>query len=551
MYDIPMSKFTLFPLTLFVLIFATSAILGLPPAYDLSLSWGALAAIIGSVMLYLLVAYLVRSRSAAGAVAIVLVAAGFVLALIFIIQFGNQNYPETPAVIQRLGAATTILPNLTLIYLHPNAVATLLEILLPLAVALMIARRARWLKVALAAIVLVFAYAFLLTFSRGAWLGVGAVAGLAVALALLARLPRRTAVALITIAAVIVAVLVAAAALLEPERLPFLRSTFAAAASRLTLYLNAFHLGTDYAFSGIGLGSTYGMVYSRFSLLIFVPQLTYAHNLPLAVWLGQGLLGLIALIGIGITFYGMVYRTMRSGQPDALFHGAWLGITATVIHGLTDARQYVESPWAMPVLFVTLALAGALARLAFYNVPGVLAPRHLTRRLLVTGGAAGLLVVAALALNGTLRALWYTNRGALDETRAQLAPGLSDADKDALYASAMAAYQTALELDADLPNANRRLGNLYVALERYDEAVPLLEKAAAAETDYQASLKGLGLAYVWTGRTNDAAQTLARLNNRQDVINELWTWSTYRSEINQPELSRYAGETADLLSLLP
>lgn len=547
MYDILMFNFSRFPLTLFVLVFALSAVLGVPPAYDAGLSWGALAAILGSAALYLLVAFLVLSPSAARAVGGALAAVGLGFALIFIVQFGYQNYPDTPGLIQRLGAATTLLPNLRLFYLHPNAVATLLEIVLPLAVALLVATRTRWLKITLAAVVIIFAYALLLTFSRGAWLGLGAVA----VLALLSRLPRRTAVLLVIGAAIVMVGLVVVGALLEPERLPFLRSTLAAADSRLTLYRNALHLGTDYAFSGIGLGNTYGMVYSRFSLLIFVPQLTYAHNLPLAVWLGQGLLGLIALLGIGITFYLMVYRTLRFGKPDALFHGAWLAVTATAVHGLTDARQYVESPWAMPALFVTLGLAAALARLAFFNVPSTLTARHFRRRLAFAAVFAAVLLVTALALNGTLRALWYTNRGALDETRAQLTPGLNDAAKNALNNSAEAAYQTALALDPDLPNANRRLGNLYVALERYDEAVPLLEKAAAYETQYQAALKGLGLAYVWAGRPEDAARTLGRLNNRQDMVNELWTWSNFRSEQNQPVLARYALETAELLTDMP
>jgi O-antigen ligase len=164
-------------------------------------------------------------------------------------------------------------------------------------------------------------------------------------------------------AAVVVAVL-AVILLLGPERLPFLRTTFATADSRLTLYRNTLYLASDYAFTGIGLGQTFGMVYSRFSLLIFVPFLTYAHNLPLAVWLGQGILGLLALTGIILAFYRLVDRTMRRAAPDALFHGVWLGVTATLLHGLTDARQYVESPWAMPALFVLLALTEAIARLA-------------------------------------------------------------------------------------------------------------------------------------------------------------------------------------------
>lgn len=552
-----MPRSPLFSLSLFVLLFAASALFGTLPAYDPALSQPALAAVLGSTLLFLLTAYLTRTRFIARAVGALLVTAGALFALYFISQFAYWNYPETPTLIQRLGRATTFLPFRYFAYLHPNGVATLLEILLPLAAALLLSSRRWWLKVMFAIETVILGYALFLTFSRGAWSSVAAAAGLAVALALLLRLPRRTAVTLVIGAVALVMAAAAGILLLGTERLTFLQSTITAADSRLTLYRNTLYLATDYAYSGIGLGATFGMVYSRYSLLIFVPYLTYAHNLPLAVWLGQGLPGLLALAGIIIVFYRLVYRTLCRAQPDAVFHGAWLGVTATLIHGLTDARQYVESPWTMPALFVMLALAAALARLAFAQGDDVTdrsqpAVRPYRRRALALPVmAAVILVGAVLIFNAPLRALWHTNRGALDETRAELAPALNDDDRAALNDAAVAAYQTALALDPALPNASRRLGNLYAALGRYAEAVPLLETAAAAEPDYPAAVKGLGLAYVWVGRIDDAAYMLARLDDRQNIVNELNTWANFRSDQNEPELAAYARAAAARLDALP
>ena len=69
----------------------------------------------------------------------VLVGAAF--ALVFMLQFKYQNYPETPDVILRLGNATTLLPNLNLGYLHPNAAATFLEAIIPIGVVFVLAGR--------------------------------------------------------------------------------------------------------------------------------------------------------------------------------------------------------------------------------------------------------------------------------------------------------------------------------------------------------------------------------------------------------------------------
>ncbi len=533
----------LLPLTLWMLLFGLSAVLGVAPAYDPALAQGTLWAIVASVGLFLAFAYLARTAFIVRVLSSLLVTAGTLFALLYIGQYGHQGDPEAPALIQQWGVATTFLPNLGLMRFHPNGVATLLEALLPLAAAAALGGRRLIFRAAGLLCLAVLGYAVLLTASRGAWVGLAA-AGL---LALLLRLPRAAALAL---TGLVLALLAAGAwwALTGGlQQVPALASTLATAESRLELYRNSLRLAGDYAFTGIGLGDTFGMVYSRFSLLIFVPYLTYSHNLPLTVWLGQGLLGLAALAGIVIAFYGLVYRALRLGAPEAGFHGAWLGVTVSLMHGLTDARQYTESPWAMPVLFMVFGLAAAWARLALRGAPVRLG------RLLLRGlaAAAGVGLVAATAVflwQRPLLARWHTNQGAVAETHAELAPNLTDAERDGRRRFALEAYRQALAVDPDAAYASRRLGNLLVATGDYAAAIAPLEATAAAEPDYQAAVKGLGLAYVWVGRIEDAARTLARLDDVPAMVGELYTWSTYRGEIGQTQLSQYARQAAEALA---
>jgi O-antigen ligase len=585
-----------------MLLFALSAILGVLPAYDASLSVSALVAILGSIGLYFAIAYGSRSPVVIRAVAILGLLVAVTFALYFITQYGHLGY-EKGNIIARLGEFTTLLPDLGGFTPQPNAAATFLEVAAPLGIALAVSSRKPASKVVLAIGTLSVVYAIFLTASRGSWLALGVTASLAIALSVLARLPRRTARMIVGAGIAIAFFGLIAVVALGPDRLPFLSSTFSRASDRGRLFLNSLYLAGDYAFSGAGLGDTFALVYSRYSLLIQVPFLTYAHNLPLSVWLNQGLLGLIAFGGLALTFYAFVFRVNRAAQPSALFHGAWLGVTATLLHGLTDAPQYADSRWVMPMLFVWIGLAVASGRWArrespaatdsrsrFYQPgrelpedkssgystapdesgsqprlrgaapkPGDLSPGGrrsfpsnpeearfpITRRALLA-----ILVVLALTViifNRSILAAWQTNLGAIAETRGELAPSLDPSQRDELYASAEAAYRNALGIDPAQPNANRRLGNLLVKLDRFDEAAPPLEVAAERETTNPAAIKGLGLAYVWVGRTADAARAFLRLDDPAEMASELYTWGNYRREQAQPLLAAYALEAAQAM----
>lgn len=506
-----------------------------------------LGVILLSILTYAVTAYAGRRDDAARIFAAMLVLLGTGLALFFMLQYEHQGYGEVPGFIQRLGSLTTRLPDLGL-YLHENAIGTVLEMMIPLAAALLLAQHGSGRYFWLICIGLML-LGLLMSYSRGAWLGLAAGTGLALVLVTFKHRPGIALPLLLGFALVVIAALLGGSVL--GDRIPFMQSFLGTAASRLELFRNSLYLAGDYAFTGLGLGDTFAMPYSRYSLLIFVPLFTYSHNLYLTIWLSQGLLGIMAFLGMIAAWYGYIGHALRHAAPGPVFYGAVAGVTATLVHGLTDSRQYTESPWIMPVLFLGLGIAVASGSSALAQ------QSLLTRRpaggrpsltLAVAGAVFLVALVGAVFFQSSLRALWYTNQGAVNEALSDelVNPDvpLNQTDQMQIMLAAQADYQMALTIAPDLAAPNRRLGNLLVGLGRYDEAIPHLETAYAAEPTYQAAVKGLGLAYTWAGRFDDASRVLSTLTDPAGVSQELYTWSGYWEQQDQSLLSAYALEVA-------
>lgn len=504
-----------------------------------------LGVILLSILVYGVTAYAGRRDDAARIIAAMLVLLGTGLALFFMLQYTHQGYGEVPGFIQRLGSLTTRLPDFG-VYLHENAIGTVLEMMIPLGTALLLAQRGRGRVVWLVCIGLML-LGMVMSYSRGAWLGLAAGTALALVLVTFKHRPGIGLPLLLGFVLVVIAVLLGGSVL--GDRIPFMQSLLGTAASRLELFKNSLYLAGDYAFTGLGLGDTFTMPYSRYSLLIFVPLFTYSHNLYLTIWLSQGLLGIIAFLGMIAAWFGYIGHALRHAAPGPVFYGAVAGVTATLVHGLTDSRQYTESPWIMPVLFLGLGIAVASGAAALAQ-QSLLTRRSAGGKPYLTLAVAAVTVVIGLAgavlFQSNLRALWYTNQGAIDEARSDelVNPDvpLNQTDQMEIMLAAQADYQIALDIAPDLAAPNRRLGNLLVGLGRYDEAIPHLETAYAAEPTYQAAVKGLGLAYTWAGRFDDASRLLKTLADETGMAQELYTWSGFWEQQNQPLLAAYALE---------
>lgn len=536
------------PITFFVLLFGLSAYPAAAVTYDPSLVGSSLLAVLVSVAVYLVMVFLIRTRNLARYVALICIQFATAFALFFISQFRYQEYPELAEFIRGLGNATSFLPDLALGYLHPNAVASVLEVALPMALAFALARRRIIVRVTGGGTAVILLYTIFLTYSRGAYVGLaGALLALLAAFALY-RLPRPVAYAAVAVGLMLAALGVVALFNLNPAQpLPVLNRPID---PRLALYHNSLYLARDYAFTGIGLGNTFAAPYSRYALLIQPLFVSYSSNLLLSTWLNQGLLGLVAIVGIILTYYRYVAYVIRHAQPSVMFHGLWLGVTATLGHGLFDARQYTENAFVMPVLFIAIGLTVAYGQVALREEGAWLSIRRWVRNgSFLVVPLLLIAVVLALVMRPTLIAAWYTNQGALDETRADFAPYLTDPQRRLLGDAAANGYNRALANDPDYAPANRRLGNLRVAREQFADAVPLLERAYATEPTNPAAIKGLGLAYVWVGRAQDAAATLKGLPNPDEIANELYTWGYFRSgeEQKKPLLAAYAWEAAEYM----
>ncbi len=528
------------PLALFIV----SAFTGWWFSYDRMLSLPALLALLGSAGVFLIIA---NTPAWYQQISSILVIASALLAIYFVGQYGHLNYREETGILAQLGQQTgSFLPALVFFKPHPNAVASFLEgaFLLNIALILQARQNQRWIWGATAAIT---AYALLITGSRGAWLGLA----IALSIWLILTFPKRAKPIIGVGLGLAIGFLAGGYAVLlalPNQHIFILSSIFNTAQSRLSLYKNSLYLLKDYPLTGIGLGDAFALVYSRYQLLMDVPFLYYAHNLFLSAWLGQGILGLIALVWLLIAFYRLVWRVERTGLPEKpllFFQAAWLGASATFIHGLLDSAQFSGDRWTMPMLFALLGLSVASGSSALAG------KRRKIRRRLKSGqlllAAAGLLGAVTLfwwGLNGG----WQANVGAVRQTWADLSPNYSKFEREKGRELAAASFERALKTNPVQATANRRLGIMALEDHNFDSAIGYLERAYAQEPRNQATLKSLGYAYLWTGRLDQAELLFKQVDFQRRLVDELHYWRWWWGTQDRQELSSYANEMLQRLS---
>jgi tetratricopeptide (TPR) repeat protein len=150
-----------------------------------------------------------------------------------------------------------------------------------------------------------------------------------------------------------------------------------------------------------------------------------------------------------------------------------------------------------------------------------------------------------------LLSAWHANWGAVYQTQAELSPDLTDEERKAINNRAITHFEQAITLNPAQPVANRRFGMMALNREVFEVAVVYLSQAYEQEPHNQATLKALGLAYLWTGRLGPAQEIFQHLDAQHEVIEELGVWSWYWGEQGREDLSAYAAEMKDRLSAAP
>jgi putative inorganic carbon (hco3(-)) transporter len=520
------------PLGLFLL----SALVGMAVSYDISQSLPLLTALLIGGVLYYASFGVVSLERGSVLLAGLLMGCGVLLAGYFVTQYGHIAYPIKNQRIHDWGETLAhLFPRVGTWQPHPNYVAAFLEGLLPVGIAASMAS-SRWVsKLLWGAGSALVGLALVMTVSRGAWVALAFVFVLGGAA--LSRVLRWLLFGLIAATALFCAgylVVVDGASL---QSIPFVGSALAGLAlrpDRWTVWTGSIYLLQDMPYTGIGLGKTFPMVYSRYVLLIPYVFLTYSHSLVLEIWLQQGILGLLGFLWLCFALYRLVWRVGRAGHPARpLFHGAWLGVTVILVHGLFDAGQYA-APWTFLPFFSLLGLSVATAGSSRGLEPSTArrsAPRLFI--LSVVGIAAALALVFWRPFVGAI----YANRGALRQARVELSSDLPADRSDGLLVQARANYERAAAVWPGSRTARQRLGILDMSVGHYDDAVAHLEAALRNDPHNTTTHRALGLAYMWVGRLENAEPLLAAVPN---VVQELNTWGWWRQSQGERELAQRA-----------
>ncbi len=476
-------------------------------------------------------------------VAVGIVVAAGLLAVYFVTQNPWATAPVKIALVNRLGQMLGgLVPDLGAYKPHPNVVASLLAVILPLAAVLVWqarkAAKALWPVLAALGLLGLIGAGLAFTESRTSMLAVG-VAGVVGGWGWLAR---RWAVrqgwAFGPIFAAPLLLGLTAVGLLFALR-PDLTAGWLgnlpgpnSAVSRQVVFGQAWRLAQDVAFTGGGLAS-FPARYSSYVLAVPVIYLTHAHNAYLNVLVEQGWLGLAGYVGLlaGAAWVGL--RRVLSGQAasPALAVAGLLGLVVVSVQGLGDATlvaSRVAPFWLIPA---GLALGGG-GRVT------TAAPRP-TRRWALLAVAAALVLIAAMGwLN---RSAWHANRGALLSDRVLLAGFPTGAWRTGSDAPALRAAEPELEQALALDPANRT-AHFYLglaAMERRDYAVAVehLTAAHAADPEHRGITKALGYSLAWLGRYTEAADWLRGLPEASQELEVYgWWWGTQA----RPDLAEQA-----------
>jgi len=307
----------------------------------------------------------------------------------------------------------------------------------------------------------------------------------------------------------------------------------ASALSRLDLWRSSLPLVADYYFTGSGLGTAV-MVYATYAYLLHVPYLYHAHNFYLHLALEQGVVALLAWLGLVATTAIYTLGALRIARRTMRIFliGGLTGLCAFLVHSLFEAELFYSSLAAF-VFFTPAALLWS-ASTAYEAALEGLQSTQFSSPLVGAGMIAGLmapLLLAILVSGGTAR--WEANLGAVLQTQVELGTyqrppwSFQDEVRRRLGAELKPAeeyFEAALALDPAQPTAHRRLGAIALAQGAFAQAKAHLLAAHAADPRDRATRQMLGEIYALEGDVDAAVQMWRGLDLSQGqlMVREWW-----------------------------
>ena len=456
-----------------------------------------------------------RSRRAWRACAFAAVACGAIGAAVFVTQYSSMSVESKVGAVDALGRLLSLpFPRWALWEPFSNSAATWFEGLFLLGIGASWDDRFGRFRAPLAAMSGVLGLGLILTMSRGAWLGVLAGAACAGAMRWTPYHWRGTLAGASVMATIGIGLAMTFdGGLAFVNQLSTMTGGVLARPDRMDIYRNSATLLDAVGLTGLGPGGQFAQPFSRFALIIQVPFVTYPHQLSLHLWLAFGALGVTAWAWwVGTSAAAIAAAEQYRSSPA--FRGAWAGVVAVLVHGLSDARQAVD-PWTWGPLFVLTGLIVARSRR--------LGARPHPSRFAWSWSCLIVVAVLAAARHVPLSAAWHSSLGHQLEARC-LFGGPVVADHSAACRLAIESYQQAVVDDPGNASVRRRLA--LVAAERGAFAEALIHANVALESDpYSlATRKVAGLVAAWAGEERLATGLLLTVPGSPD---ELLVWSGF------------------------
>jgi O-antigen ligase len=371
----PRSRLTLPPLTLPLLIFLGAALLSLPGALSLRYSLKELIKWTEVLGLYVFTANVLDGRQARRLVFSILLA-GTAAALHGWYQFFTRSGPEGFLLFGRFMRAYGT-------FEQPNPYAGYLGLIAPLALSLALGSR-KGNRRSLSEFIFyggafgAMVVAVAMSWSRGAWIGLGAAVVAAIALR-----SRRAAVLFAALVALVALILILGSFQLLPEvltqrfadLLPYARpfdvrgvevtdENFAVV-ERMAHWQAGWQMWAEHPWRGVGIGN-YEPIYPAYYIPPWKEPLGHAHNAYLNIAAETGLIGLLAYLVLWAVAFWQAVRAIRrtSGWAKAVSIGVLGVLVHLSVHNFFD-NLFVHNMYAH--VAVLLGLLPALTAAALYD----------------------------------------------------------------------------------------------------------------------------------------------------------------------------------------
>jgi len=332
--------------------------------------------------------------------------------------------------------------------------------------------------------------------------------------------------------------------------------------------VNSLTLAADYPLIGAGLDG-FMMLYSTYNLLTHVGYITHSHSLYLDIVIEQGIVALMSLAWMWLLMVEAVWqassssakrfgkrrisksvKTTNDSQPDRkrrqqnrtssrkiVLVAAFMSLIVLLVHGLVDDAIYNSR--AILIFFVPLAFAVPVLR-------RTTVPIGRTQWRFAVVSFVLVLLISFIFWRPLISRV-QSNLTAVRQSKAELSqyqwpekPIQDAVRREVDMSSTISGYKQALNLDPTNTSANRRLGQLYLSLGQYEEALHYLLLAYQRAPWDNATRQLLGEALILNGRLEEGAKLWSTVNVEQDQLNLRRYWYQYLGDDGRQDVIQQA-----------